>query len=266
MKKYVKTLSIAGALLSACSVHATILYSEGFDVAAGSDLTGLGFTNGGAAVVSDYTWATWSNYSIIADKSVDSPGNGTKYDADFGGPTIDSDASGSMFYTFTINGATAASTGWANFIFTTAAGPASTTNSGLDDVFTQWDGSNKGFDDGSDAVATAGNLATEPGVDYLVVGRVDFDAAAGGDTYSLSVFAPGEDPSAVLSGFQSQDTGTTTGIISNFQMRHNAGTIYGNVRVGTTLEDVGVVPEPSSFAIISGALALGFILMRRRIR
>jgi len=50
----------------------------------------------------------------------------------------------------------------------------------------------------------------------------------------------------------------------NFYYQSNAGQELDEIRVGTTISDVSAVPEPSTFALLAGALLLQWAASRRR--
>jgi len=272
MKK--KLIFTCTTLIAATSFSgAAPIYEEGFNVADGTAInaSGTGFT-GSALTIEDYTWGSWSNYSVIANKSVENTtatssrnsrntsavGSATGFSS-----TINADTSGTIFYSFTMNGSATASNGWFNFMIS-AGDPSSYSSTNGADIFTQWDGGNKGFDNSSDPT-TSGDLLIAGGQDLLVVGRVDFETATNQDTYYLSVFTTGQDASVVGSSFQiSSNARNTTGLLDRIAISLDDGTSVGNFRVGTSLADVGIVPEPSSYALLGGLLALGWVGIRRR--
>lgn len=56
----------------------------------------------------------------------------------------------------------------------------------------------------------------------------------------------------------------TTGDLSNFVIRAN--TNHSSSSDGAYLDDISIVPEPSTYALLGGLMALGMVIVRRRVR
>lgn len=270
MKKQHLGLIFAAFAVSASSLQGQItVYSQGFDLSSGSSISDLGFT-GPNITVSDYTWGAWTNYSVLTNKAASNTGTtssaNTRDTTTLFSSSVDADSAGSsLYFSYTMNGSSTASNGWFNFMLS-AGDPSSYSSTSGNDIFVQWDGSGKAFDASGDPTVSTG-LAAAGAQDWLVVGRVDFAATGNNDTYFLSVFSTGQDPSVAASGFQaSSNARNTTGLLDRFAMSLDDGTLVGNVRVGDSLSAVGVVPEPSTYALFSGLAMLSLVLIRRRLR
>lgn len=119
--------------------------------------------------------------------------------------------------------------------------------------------------DGSGQISITGN---DSGVSYvanetfLIVGQLDL--VSGNDTLSLWV-----NPTigSALGTADLIDTSIAFEGLSSVSGRYGSNNlILDEFRLGTTLDSVGIsaVPEPSSYALIAGALSLAWITVRRR--
>ncbi len=243
------------------SVQGAILLEEGFSgLANGTALNGSsGWTASSAMEVVDYSWSSWSNYSSIADKAVrnDSTGPGRQASKALSG-SISAGSGETVYMSLTFNGDDA-NAGWFNFMLRNSS--SGTTSSDVNNAFAQYNGSsfdilNSNFGNNTD---------TDRDGDFLIVAAMTFGAGANGALGQLSVFAPGEDASAVYSGFESSANSEISGNVDQFLGRLNDFTTFGNVRVGTSLSEVGVIPEPSTAALLGlAALMLSLRLRRQR--
>jgi hypothetical protein len=114
-------------------------------------------------------------------------------------------------------------------------------------------------DDGATSVSAVGGLATSTPTIFMIVGEIDWGATT--DTISLysvtDVNAPLPTAFATLSADLDQ---------SQFDTIHVAGqqvSSLDEIRFGTSLQDVGVVPEPTTLCLASFGL-LGLIGLDRR--
>lgn len=164
-----------------------------------------------------------------------------------------------------MNGDPVASGGWYNWMLRNTS--SSTSNSDANNAYIQFNGGSKEFANSDFGPITGTNFSNQ---DILIVGRIDF--ASGQDTGYLSVFTNGEDMQTLIDnasnsgadfGFEATATPTITGNLDQILLRINDGTITGSLRVGNTLAEVGVVPEPSSVTLLLlGAVAM--LVLRRR--
>lgn len=107
----------------------------------------------------------------------------------------------------------------------------------------------------------------------FLVGRYDFVSGTGNDTSALwinpssATFGAGAAPTATLTS----SGGTDMTAISQFLLRGASGSPISTVdelRVGTTWASVtpAAIPEPSTYAALFGAFALGLVALRRHRR
>lgn len=284
--KQLHILSITTLGIAAIA-HGQTLFIESFNytpgkletVSAGSAVSGLDSTGwiagtGVQAVeVRDYTWSTWTNVSGITNKAMGGTFDGqytAKEATRLLASSVASDPTVSKSYYFSYTFTPDADynafnqIGWANWMLednTTSTSASAATNFFLNwrpdsgKIGIQSDNTING--DGYSTTAMAG------GSDYFIVGKVTFNDGA--DEASLSVFGAGADVSSVLGdNFETSNAFTATSDLTNFTFRINNQTQFGNFRMGETLGDVGVVPEPSSYVLALGALSMAFVLYRRR--
>ncbi|MEX0324908.1 MAG: PEP-CTERM sorting domain-containing protein [Puniceicoccaceae bacterium] len=291
MKKNLALMTTSLCVLGS-ALNAAILVDEGFNYSNGileivsdgaavptgfSDskwVTGTGIQ---AIVVQDRTWGSFTNFSGIVNKSISPPSTG-EFVAKIGdralSTPINSDPVSPETYYFSYTFSPDSDfnalnqVGWANWVLRpsgSGTNPAETAVTSANNFLVNWrpDSGKIGLDSGGLNQGDAfSNLALTGGTNYVVVLEVTF--AAGADTSKLSVFAEGEDVGAVYSGFQTTESFTATGTLGALSFRMNNQTALGNFRMGTSLADVGVVPEPGTYALLFGFLSLGFVLYRRR--
>ncbi len=123
-----------------------------------------------------------------------------------------------------------------------------------------------GFQVNSGSNFFVSNPAVVPNRTYTFVLKIGFSSTAASDSVTLWV-----DP--VLGGVSDPTGGVSaTGLdlrnISRLQFGNFSGSssIYDEVRIGTSLQDVTAVPEPSSAALLAGSACIGLALARRRRR
>lgn len=120
--------------------------------------------------------------------------------------------------------------------------------------------------DGVGTSLTTGSLASyvndDPAETLMIAGQIDWAANGSNDVMTLWNVV---DPSAglgtnlvSLSADLDQSTFDTLTILSR-----QRGS-FDEIRFGTSLADVSVIPEPSAFALLSGLLGLGWVMLRRR--
>lgn len=120
--------------------------------------------------------------------------------------------------------------------------------------------------DGVGTSLTTGSLANyaddDPAETLMIAGQIDWAANGSNDVMTLWNVV---DPSAGL--------GTNLVSLSADLDQSNFDTLtilskqrgsFDEIRFGTSLADVSVVPEPSAFALLSGLLGLGWVMLRRR--
>jgi hypothetical protein len=111
---------------------------------------------------------------------------------------------------------------------------------------------------------TTGNIFGTDSQDLVVLGRLT-TVASGDDKIELDIVRSNE---SIAASFTADATAsgavTGTGDFIRFWNFTNGGSI-GEFRMGTTYESVAV-PEPSTYALLAGFLALGLVMVRRRVR
>lgn len=184
-----------------------------------------------------------------------------------------SNTSGSLFFSIALSltgapGAATATIGFAN---------SGTNLGGM--VFTQ--AATGGYQIGFSIRSSGTTVTYDPtiystGSTIFLVGRYDFVAGGtGNDTGALwinpsqATFGAGAAPTATIT---SASTGTSDlGSITQFILRGVANSpiaVVDELRIGTTWASVtpAAIPEPSTYAALLGALALGLVALRRHRR
>lgn len=180
-----------------------------------------------------------------------------------------STTSGTIFFSLALN-VTAAPTG-ASYVFGLSTG---NTNYGAT-VWLQASGAGYqvGISNRSNSTVSYDSTVHTLGETVFLVGSYSFVAGAGNDVSSLWVnpasatFADAAAPTATASAAG----GTDMTAVNQFLVRGAAGSpisVFDELRVGTTWAAVtpagAPIPEPSTYAVIFGALALGVVVWRRR--
>ncbi|PXA04889.1 hypothetical protein DDZ13_02695 [Coraliomargarita sinensis] len=102
----------------------------------------------------------------------------------------------------------------------------------------------------------------------FIVGKIRWDVDVEGTaTDILELYQPSSSDLSTEGAVVSTASGTFTNAdltTVSLGSRQNAGTIFDELRFGTTYADVAPVPEPSAFALLSGFLGLTWIMLRRR--
>jgi hypothetical protein len=109
------------------------------------------------------------------------------------------------------------------------------------------------------------------GTDNLVVLRIDA-LAAGNDTLSASFWTSGVDTISTEPGTWDVTTSiSSSDLVSGIAARFEDGfanldVSFDELRIGSSFAAVTAVPEPSTYALLAGFLALGLVMVRRRVR
>jgi hypothetical protein len=265
---------VAGATcLFVQSAHATLLFQEGFNYTAASNLSGNGGWTGGSATnlqigTSDLTYPglldLGGNSLVVlnAKSTLDS-------NVFSGGPVT----SGNLYYSFVINGTTAAT----NNSYMTGLDPVGGSLTGSSDALAIYYGTStagnyrigvRTTSGGSGAAYASTALAL--GTTYFIVAEYTFNA---NHQDSISLFldpTPGGTQPATPDAVQTQLTASVIGNIGDVAFKAQ-GVAYGqwtvnDLNIGTTWADVTpaatVVPEPSTLALF-GLGVLGLVFARR---
>jgi len=113
----------------------------------------------------------------------------------------------------------------------------------------------------------AGSVVIDAAKNYLVVMKVDF-VVAGDDSLSIKIFESTDTVSGTETiAWDQVRTGAFADTVSLTALGFRAGSAQtmevDQIRIGDTWGSV-VIPEPSSYALLGGFLALGWVMVRRR--
>jgi len=99
----------------------------------------------------------------------------------------------------------------------------------------------------------------------MILGEISFGTGTGGaDVFNLyNVLDDGSLDVNDLSLVATIEADVDESLISTLNLTRQVNVNYDEVRIGTTLDDVLIIPEPSSFTLILLALGTLFILRRR---
>ena len=270
-----KPLVVAAAFLACESLHATVLFEDGFNYAVG----GLNATDVSPTGTSGNAWSsgssritvvsgnlTYNNLQDLGGNSIQDIWNGS---AGSVVNTYTAQTSGNVYYSFLLNCAAAPST----TIYLTSLNPGTGAPNGSADALQIDVGPNAGgFQVGlrtAGASVTLAPTVLSLNTTYLVVAEFSF-GGTGTASLFLNPVVGGSQPTADVTltgngtvtsiadlGFKAQSSTTATGTF-----------LVDDTRVGTTWADVtpiAAVPEPSTFAMAGLALS-GLALRFRRSR
>jgi hypothetical protein len=278
----IPTAVLALTLISAPSLHATLIAYEGFDYSPGlandalistAPNGGSGFTTGFASANANYLSVGLTHPGLITM----SIGGTMEFDPS---DTLTERAWGSM------TGAPADGTYWYSFAFRPDSGGRGTFNimsspslssNGQNGVGLRLDNeANSGSGTILQLKALAPNGGTSStaitvsggyGTTYFIVGRVTLDSAMGSSNRiwvnpTNNVMPLDTDANSVGTGISVADTATLRPSLAA-RMFGGGGTLMEDeVRIGTTARDVMIVPEPS--ACLLGLIGLSGLIRRRR--
>lgn len=216
--------------------------------------------------VTDYDWSLPNlpeGSFVMADKkSLDTTGSGSAYAGRGLSSGINFDADGALYLSYTMD--TESGIGQELDFFSGTSEILSIQYlGGLNQLrMRSTDSSNSAL-----TGATAGN-------DWFVVLKIE-TAATGDDIFRLNVFEAGDTVGATEGGWAvSHNGGSITGTVDQIgQWKYfDTGVGIGNLRMADSWEGaVGsastvAVPEPSTYALMAGAVVLGMVAWRRRRR
>ncbi len=257
---------------------ASLLVYEGFNYAAGTDLTN-GTLNAGTGLSG--AWVTTDpdagNYQVTSDTTAwgTLPQTGNRLhristggvEAISRGVTADLDQASELWFSvlhdadattqFAIGGSSFAdgSSGSGNLASVPGFGFRATGNDTGTMGAQIW---------GNDGTRTANGATTDFGDGLLfLVGRVQFNAGVGGEDI-LSLYNVGTD--LVLgTAFSTAQADVDETALNTLTMSSNRGPGFDEIRLGTTMEDVGVtvIPEPATLGLVA-AFGGGILFIRRR--
>lgn len=250
-------------LLVASTLSAAPLFEESFNYSTGS-LSGTGgWTSGTASVVASDIGSVNPNNSganagfVGSGSNILNSGLTTSTGVDY-------------YFSYSLSTSNAATTNAINGLhFQTTDGL--TTNAsvaGISDGFfgvsTEASNNEAGF--------TSSGVAVSANTDYFVVGviRTNDNGSNYGYNISASIFKAGDTlptsvPTWQIDGAQRSISKTGRAPFQGiYMLTRGANTTFDDIRVSTTFADVSPIPEPSSYALLAGSLAIGLIAMSRK--
>lgn len=273
-------------LLASSAAHAVLIAYDGFDYGTGgaplaNDALINTAPNGGTGFNTGFTSANvnWSSTGLSSSSTVSAPiggslrfdGNDTLTQRAWGDATVATPV-GTYWYSFLFNpvDSTAPGNGGRgtfNIMYST-----SSTN-GQNGAGLRLDNANGGADLQFKALSSTGGtsasiitVAGGYGQTYFIVGRIDI--TAGGSTNRLWVNPTDNmvplDSASISISMDATQTATLRPSLAGRMFGTGAGSALfeDEVRIGTTVNDVMLIPEPSAAAL--GLLGLAGLLRRRR--
>jgi hypothetical protein len=281
-------VAVLTLLFSAERSHATLLYYEGFNYTSGSTVgtaanNGL---NGGSAYNSSTGAATaWSTYWWDNSSGTDTTkkytvaSSGLSYGSLSTGGLALSQSTDTIGATRSLNSALSSGTYYVSFLYNVAANNSLTAAqyAGLQ-IGSAYVGLHTStgttrdlvvsgsYANSTTAVSTGINL--NYGHTYLLVLKIDF-STTGTDTYSLWVdpTVSSEANAGSANAVNTSVDSSTINSVSLYSYSTTFGMTVDELRIGTSWADVTTglaVPEPETYALFVGAMALLFGGVRRR--
>lgn len=263
----IKPLVVAAAFLACESVHATLLFSDGFNYPTGnlgsSDVAPNGnpWGGGNSHITVNTGNLTYNNLSDLGGNSLQ-----VQWASSAGSVTNSYTAvtSGNIYYSFLLNCTAAPSA--ANYL--TALNPTGAPNGSSDALQVNIGLNAGGYQVGlrtAGASTTLASTVLSLNTTYLVVAEYSF---GGNGTATLYINPTPGNTQPVTADVTLTGNGTVTSFTDlGFKAQNlTSGTfLIDDTRVGTTWDDVvpvAAVPEPSAFALAGIGLA-GLMLVRR---
>lgn len=249
------------------SAQATLLFSEGFDYTAASDLQNQ--MNGSATWTGGNSGLTIGSGNLTYSGLEDLGGNELSISNASAGSTeiqFANQTSGQIYYSFLFDPLVVDG---ANDYFTALNTGTSTPNGGNDAINAYYYSNGKIELRANSQSATAGTgSALTIGTTYLIVEEIDLDAKTASlwidpDSSTFGGTAPAY--TAQLTGITGGTSGSTAGIDNvGFKSQSTTGQfLVDNLLIGTTWADVTPTPEPSTLAL-AGLGLLGLVARFRR--
>lgn len=281
MNKLKKTLSIVFILSATLATHASLTLSETFNYSNGAlgnqAGTGTGTTGNwqlnpdstgtASAAVVDKTWLSSgiTNYTIASSSKALSMPNWANDAAIQLQAPINFDSAGTYYFSFLATRSVDGGGGIVALYDSNAGGT-------MVDKARLWQGTGgsswtSSFNAGANGAGTLFSMTS--GVDHLFVVRIT-TVAAGNDTLEVFRTAAGGSIHATdftsNAGIATASTAVTGSADFLYFWNGNSTSLplIGELRMGTTYEDVIAVPEPSTYALFVGCAALLIVVYRRR--
>jgi len=136
-----------------------------------------------------------------------------------------------------------------------------TTDAGNDWTAYAWDGSSQVVGDDALAVATNGSET------HLLVGEISFDTGTGGKDeftlYDVELNAGSVIGSTLVPICSTVEADVDQSTLDTVNITRRQATDWDELRIGTSLEDVGIIPEPATLALL-GLGGLATLIRRKR--
>lgn len=302
MKKLLPLAALAGLAL-ATSVHGALLVYEGFDYTPASETNDPGAQNtsseiiltgkGGTTEVGlSGTWANAQNdgenmYLVEGSLSfgdLATSGNHIRYRSNLQadrfnrGITADLDSGTELWFSFLGNKLDTRSAAQEGIVIgnqlvgNAQIGQDNATTTGMRGFGIGSSGGNNwtAYGYAADGTASNGSFGITVGQTNLLVGRIQFNAALGGEDIFTAyhydrAFASGSVTAdmANLVQFGQLEVDVDESLLDTLNVTRQVNTAYDEIRIGTTIDSVIVaIPEPTTALL--GSLGMFFLLRRRR--